>query len=63
VTEQAQKQLFEEVLTNMHMSPEEEIYIRKTIKNTNNGLEKLFTSQFIISSKIEKSFLFGRIKP
>jgi hypothetical protein len=53
VTEQAQKQLFEEVLT----------YIRKTIKNTNNGLEKLFTSQFIISSKIEKSFLFGRIKP
>jgi len=35
----------------MHMSKEEELYIRNTIKNTDHGLEKLFTSKFIIFYK------------
>jgi hypothetical protein len=40
----------------MQMSPEEELYVRSTVKNTDPGLEKLFTSKFIISTKDFKLF-------
>ncbi len=29
----------------MHVTPEQEIYIRQAVNTTNNGLEKLFTSK------------------
>jgi hypothetical protein len=59
--DETQKQLFEQVLTRMHMSPEEELYIRRIVKNTDHGLEKLLTSKFTTSINISNSFLFHRI--
>lgn len=43
------------------MSPEEELYIRRIVKNTDHGLEKLLTSKFTTSINISNSFLFHRI--
>ncbi|CAF3798269.1 unnamed protein product [Rotaria sp. Silwood1] len=46
LTDDSQRELFEEVLSNMHITSEEKSYIRKTIIDTDGGLEELFTKLF-----------------
>lgn len=41
------------------MTPEEEIYIRKTVKNTDHGLEKLFTSKNNSFNRVYQFFFFS----
>lgn len=43
----AQKQLFEQVLTNLGISAEEKLYVRELV-NTDGGLEKLLSSKYYI---------------
>ncbi len=43
----AQKQLFEQVLTNLGISAEEKTYVRELV-NTDGGLEKLLSSKYCI---------------
>ena len=45
MTDPQKKHLFDDVIAKMHMTPEEEMYVRTTVNSVHNGLERLFTGK------------------